>query len=31
MRMYEMRITGTEIVTEYSMRPSAYEYHQKEV
>ena len=28
--MYEMRITGTEIVTEYSMRPSAYEYYMEE-
>lgn len=28
--MFEMRITGTEIVTEYSMRPSAYEYYMEE-
>jgi hypothetical protein len=27
--MFEMRISSVEIVTEYSMRPSAYEYHQK--
>ena len=28
--MFEMRINVVEIVTEYSMRPSAYEYQQKE-
>ncbi len=28
--MFEMRISSVEIVTEYSVRPSAYEYHQKE-
>ncbi len=28
--MFEMRINGTEIVTEYSVRPSAYENHRKE-
>jgi hypothetical protein len=27
--MFEMRITGIEIVTEYSMRPSAYELYWK--
>jgi hypothetical protein len=27
--MFEMRISSVEIVTEYCMRPSAYEYHQK--
>ena len=28
--MFEMRINSVEIVTEYGMRPSAYEYSQKE-
>ena len=28
--MFEMRISSVEIVTEYCMRPSAYEYNQKE-
>ncbi len=28
--MFEMRISSVEIVTEYNVRPSAYEYHQKE-
>ncbi len=28
--MFEMKITGTEIVTEYSMRPSVYEYYMEE-
>lgn len=28
--MFEMKIIGTEIVTEYSMGPSAYEYYMEE-
>ena len=28
--MFEMRITGIEIVTEYSMSPSVYGYYMEE-